>query len=70
MIVIGKPYCSRSKIAQKVYIFVLNLSLNKWTLTFSILYLNDKMKERKLYQYEKRKILIWKALRLLHLVVI
>ena len=27
-------------------------------------------KERKLYQYEKRKILIWKALRLLHLVVI
>ena len=26
-------------------------------------------KERKLYQYEKRKILIWKDLRLLHLVV-
>ena len=28
------------------------------------------VKERKLYQYEKRKILIWKAQRLLHLVVI
>ena len=26
-------------------------------------------KERKLYQYEKRKILIWKPQRLLHLVV-
>jgi hypothetical protein len=29
MIVIGKPLCSRSKIAQKVYVFVLNLSLDK-----------------------------------------